>query len=432
MKISVVGAGYVGLVAAAGFAGFGNHVICVERDEIKLELLKSGKVPIFEPGLLETIKTNLNEKRLVFTGDLEYALKNSKICFITVGTPQNKDGSANIASVFDVAKKIAKYMNEYKIIVNKSTVPVGTAKELEKIIKKNSKYDFDVVSNPEFLKQGSALDDFLYPDRIIVGANSKRVKEVMTELYTPFLRTGNKILFMDTNSAEMTKYASNTYLALRISFINEIANLCEKVGADVEFVRRGMALDNRIGSKFLFPGLGFGGSCFPKDVSAMIKTGEENNFDTKIIKACSWVNLQQKNNFIQKIKERFGKLKGLTFAVWGLSYKPKTNDIREAPSVFIIEKLLKYGAKIKAYDPKAMEEAKKIFKDKIEYSQNYYDALKGADALLLLTEWAEFRSVDLDKIKDLLKNPVIFDGRNLFDLKKLKKLGFECFQIGRK
>ena len=363
---------------------------------------------------------------------LDYATKESQVCFITVGTPQQEDGSANLEQVYEVAKSIAKALNGYKVIVNKSTVPVGTAEKVKKIIKQNTSFDFDIISNPEFLKQGNAVDDFLHPDRVIIGSNSAKATQIMQDIYAPFFRTGNRIIVMDVKSSEMTKYASNSFLATKISFMNEIANLCEKVGADAEMVRVGMSTDTRIGNKFLFPGLGYGGSCFPKDVKALIKTGEEYSCKMNIISEADKANKKQREIFVEKIKQKFkNNLSDKTIAIWGLAFKPNTSDMREAPSITIINKLLSLGAKIQAFDPKATENAKLHFKDKITYSKTAYEALKDADCMLLLTEWNEFRRPDFEKIMSLLKSPVIFDGRNLYDSKRLKDKGFECYQIGR-
>ena len=432
MKITVIGTGYVGLVAGACFADMGNEVICIDNNIKKIEQLQNGIIPIYEPGLEELVKSNTIEKRLIFSDDIDSAVKNSQVCFIAVGTPQGEDGSADLKYVFDVAKSIAKAMNGYKVIVDKSTVPVGTAQKVTEIIKQNTNHPFDVVSNPEFLKQGNAVDDFLHPDRVVIGSNSDRATQIMQDIYAPFFRTGNRVIVMDVKSAEMTKYASNSFLATKISFMNEIANLCEKVGADAEMVRVGMSTDSRIGNKFLFPGLGYGGSCFPKDVKALIKTGQENNCEMSIIASADRVNKSQRKSFIEKIVHRFGEnLEGKTFAVWGLAFKPKTNDMREAPSITIINALLERGAKIKAFDPKAVEEAKFYFNNKITYTNNAYEALEGADGMLLLTEWNEFRRPDFEKIKTMMKTPVIFDGRNQYDTKRLEEKGFEYHQIGR-
>ena len=432
MKIAVIGTGYVGLVAGACLADMGNDVICVDNNEDKLQKLEQGIIPIYEPGLEELVKSNVLESRLSFTSDLDMAVKKSEVCFIAVGTPQDEDGSADLQYVMGVAEQIAKAMNGYKVIVDKSTVPVGTAEKVAEIIRQYTEHSFDVVSNPEFLKQGNAVDDFLHPDRVVIGSNSDKATAIMQEIYSPFFRTGNRVIVMDVKSAEMTKYASNSFLATKISFMNEIANLCEKVGADAEMVRVGMSTDSRIGNKFLFPGLGYGGSCFPKDVKALIKTGSDYGVDMNIIKSADNVNKLQRSLFIDKIIARFGEdLSGKTFAVWGLAFKPKTDDMREAPAITIIEDLLKRGAKVKAYDPKAMILAKRIFGDKITYCQKSYDALDGADAMLLLTEWNEFRRPDFERIKGLLKTPIIFDGRNQYNGERLTQSGFEYICVGK-
>ena len=403
MKICVIGTGYVGLVAGTCLAEMGNDVICVDKDTKKLSMLEKGIVPIYEPGLDELIKVNVSEKRLSFSNDIKTAVEKSLVCFIAVGTPQGEDGSADLKYVYEVAESIGKALNGYKVIVDKSTVPVGTAAKVSEIIKAQTKEDFDVVSNPEFLKQGAAVDDFLKPDRVVIGSNSQRATEIMQELYAPFLRTGNPVIIMDVKSAEMTKYAANSFLAVKISYANEIANICEKVGADAEMVRIGMCTDKRIGKQFLFPGLGYGGSCFPKDVKALIKTAVDNECDYSLLKCADDINKKQRQIFIKKIFSRFGEnLSGKVFGIWGLSFKPHTNDMREAPSITIINELLAKGAKIKAYDPKAFDNAKLIFNDKIEYSKSAYDALKDSDALLLLTEWNEFRRPDFERIKSLL------------------------------
>lgn len=432
MKVCVIGTGYVGLVAGTCLAEMGNHVICVDNDLKKLEQLEQGIVPIYEPGLEELIKVNVAENRLSFTNDLKSAVQNSLVCFIAVGTPQGEDGSADLKYVYQVAESIGEAINGYKVIVDKSTVPVGTAEKVTQIIKSKTNEEFDVVSNPEFLKQGAAVDDFLKPDRVVIGSNSHRATEIMQDLYSPFLRTGNPVIIMDVKSAEMTKYAANSFLAVKISYANEIANICEKVGANAEMVRIGMCSDKRIGSQFLFPGLGYGGSCFPKDVKALLKTAKDNNCDYQLLQAADDVNKRQRQIFIQKILKRFGEnLAGMTFAIWGLAFKPKTNDMREAPAITIINALLERGAKIQAYDPKAFDCAQFYFGDKITYSKSAYDALSGADCMLLLTEWNEFRRPDFDKIKELLKNPIIFDGRNQYNAERLKQRGFEYYCVGR-
>lgn len=432
MKITVIGTGYVGLVAGACLADMGNNVICIDNNIEKLKKLELGIIPIYEPGLEELVKSNVLENRLTFSADLDSAVKKSEVCFIAVGTPQGEDGSCDLQYVLTVAEQIAKSMNGYKVIVDKSTVPVGTAEKVAEIIKSNSAHPFDVVSNPEFLKQGNAVDDFLHPDRVIIGSNSDRATAIMQEIYSSFFRTGNRVIVMDIKSAEMTKYASNSFLATKISFMNEIASLCEKVGADAEMVRVGMSTDSRIGNKFLFPGLGYGGSCFPKDVKALIKTGSEYNCNMNIIKAVDEINKKQRLNFVEKITSHFGDdLNGKTFAVWGLAFKPKTDDMREAPAITIINALLEKGAKIRAFDPKAMNTAKVIFDDKIEYAKNAYEAVENVDALLLLTEWNEFRRPDFEKVKILMTNSVIFDGRNQYDGVRISKKGFTYYCIGK-
>lgn len=433
MKICVIGTGYVGLVAGTCLADMGNEVICVDKDLDKLAKLEKGIVPIYEPNLEELIKTNVAEKRLSFTDDLDGAVKQSQVCFIAVGTPQGDDGSADLTFVYGVAEQIAKSMNGYKVIVDKSTVPVGTADKVTEIMKNNTSHPFDVVSNPEFLKQGAAVEDFLRPDRVVIGSDSERATSIMLEIYSSFVRNQNPIITMDVKSAEMTKYASNSFLAIKISYANEIANICEAVGADVNMVRLGMCSDKRIGSQFLYPGLGYGGSCFPKDVKAMIKTAENFGCQHKLLSSADIVNKEQRQIFIDKILRRFGEnLSGKTFAVWGLAFKPKTNDMREAPAITIINALLARGASIQAFDPKAMDSAKEIFGQKIGYAESSYEALDKADALLLLTEWNEFRQPNFDRMKELLKSPVIIDGRNQYDRERLTALGFEYICIGAK
>lgn len=432
MRITVIGTGYVGLVAGACLADMGNDVICVDNNDEKLKKLEQGIIPIYEPGLEELVKSNVLENRLNFTSDIDMAVKKSEVCFIAVGTPQDEDGSADLHYVLGVAEEIAKAMNGYKVIVDKSTVPVGTAEKVTEIIRKHTDYDFDVVSNPEFLKQGNAVDDFLMPDRVVIGSNSEKATAIMQDIYSPFFRTGNRVIVMDVKSAEMTKYASNSFLATKISFMNEIAQLCEKVGANAEMVRVGMSTDSRIGNKFLFPGLGYGGSCFPKDVKALIKTGADNGIDMNIIKSADETNKQQRQLFINKIIAKFGEdLTGKTFAVWGLAFKPKTDDMREAPAITIINDLLNRGAKVQAYDPKAMNSAKYHFQDRITYAKSSYEALNNADALLLLTEWNEFRRPDMDRIKELLKTPIIFDGRNQYNMERTVQRGFEYVCVGK-
>lgn len=506
MKICVIGTGYVGLVAGTCFAETGNDVICMDVNEKKIAQLQKGRVPIYEPGLEELIRRNAAEERLSFTTDLPEAVEGSLIVFIAVGTPAGEDGSSDLSYVMEAARAIAKAMDGYRVIVNKSTVPVGTAEKISGEVSSLTRFQFDVVSNPEFLKEGAAIEDFMKPARVVIGAEEVRVVEIMKELYAPLMRTGAPLLVMDTRSAEMTKYAANAMLASRISFMNEIANLCEHVGADVNLVRQGIGTDRRIGASFLFPGLGYGGSCFPKDIKSLIKVASENDYPLKLIKAVEEVNELQKHIIINKIlrfysselageleqlkgsvktetahlrtstnesestadgdysyvlsldadkvpdmafessnqelhslsaskiKERYGghsPVKGKTFAIWGLSFKPQTDDMREAPSLTIIEQLLKLGAKIQVYDPEAMKETRRIFGRKIRYAKNNYEALKDADALILATEWNEFRNPNFDKIKRLLKYPVVFDGRNQYSSQEMRELGFLYFSVGR-
>lgn len=433
MKVCVIGTGYVGLVAGACLAQMGNSVICVDKDADKIEKLKNGIIPIYEPLLDDLVALNSSKGRLFFSCDLKDAVKKSQICFIAVGTPEDKNGCADLSSVYETAREIAGCLDNYKIIVNKSTVPVGTGYKIRDLIKSVTDVDFDIVSNPEFLKQGAAVEDFLKPDRVVIGSDSPRATKIMQELYAPHTLNGNPVMIMDIKSAEMTKYAANSFLALKISYINEIANICEKTGADALMVKNAVCADKRIGSKFFYAGIGFGGSCFPKDLKALINTANDFGIDPVVLKAAYDTNLKQRKIFTDKILKRFNSnLKGKTFGVWGLSFKPQTNDMREAPSITIINTLLDCGAKIKAFDPKAFDEAKKIFKDSIEYSKTSYEALLDADALLLLTEWHEFRMPDFAKMKENLKAPVIFDGRNQYDPKILKEHGFEYHCIGRK
>ena len=434
MQLCIIGTGYVGLITGACLSEMGNYVICVDNDEKKLKKLKNGITPLYEPGLEELILANVSEGRLEFTNDLNYAVKKSIACFIAVGTPSGDDGSCDLSFVLSVANDIGKAMsecNEYKIIVDKSTVPVGTHKLVEEEIKKNYKGEFDVVSNPEFLKQGAAVDDFLKPDRVVIGSESEKAIDIMREIYNPFTRTGNPIIIMDIKSAEMTKYAANAFLATKISFANEMANISEKVGANADLVRIGMSSDKRIGNQFLFHGLGYGGSCFPKDVQALIKTASDFGIDSDLLKATHKVNVNQRKNFVNKILKHYNNdIKNKIFAVWGLAFKPRTNDMRESPAITIINMLLDKGAKIKAYDPKAMETAKVIFRDKIVYSSNSYEALENADALILITEWNEFKRPSFDKIKSKLKEPIIFDGRNQYDKKRMTDRGIKYISLG--
>ncbi len=438
MKLAVIGTGYVGLVSGTCFAEMGNTVICVDNDQNKLEKLNKRIVPIYEPGLEILFQRNIDKNRLTFTSDLRRAVEESEIIFLCLPTPQGEDGSADLEYVFGVAEEIGKILqnyqkNDFKIIVNKSTVPVGTSSAVSKILEKYNVKNFEVVSNPEFLREGFAVDDFMKPDRIVIGARNQMAFEKMRTLYEPFVRQGNPIFEMDPESAEVTKYASNSYLAMRITFMNEIANFCEKAGANVEMVRKAMGSDTRIGKRFLFPGIGYGGSCFPKDVNALIKTSEEFGSPMKILKVVDEVNKNQKELLVKKVKEHFnGIIEGKKFAVWGLSFKPNTDDMREAPSIVIINQLLASNAKVVAYDPAAMEKARFYIGDKPEYAQDQYSALQDADALLILTEWNEFRNPDFDKIKSHLKNRLIFDGRNIFEPAKMKELGFIYYSIGRK
>ena len=431
MKITIVGTGYVGLVAGACFAESGNDVVCVDRDEAKIRLLRRGRMPIYEPGLEELVKRNRQEKRLTFTTTLAKAVRDSSIVFIAVGTPQGDDGSADLQHVLAVARDIARVMNGYKVIVDKSTVPVGTAIKVREVIRRETTHPFSVVSNPEFLKQGAAIEDFMKPDRVVIGAEDPRGSELMLELYQPFTRTGAPIMVMDCASAELAKYAANAMLATRISFMNEVANVCELVGADVDQVRRAIGSDRRIGTSFLFPGVGYGGSCFPKDVQAMVHFAAERSYDFKILHAVEAVNRRQKTRLFSKMQAHFGNLKGKTIAVWGLAFKPKTDDMREAPAIPLIQLLLEAGAKVQAYDPEAQKVARGVFGSKITYATKAYDALKGADALAIVTEWNEFRRPDFVRMRKLMRTPVIFDGRNLFTPDEMKTNGFTYYSIGR-
>ena len=431
MKLAIVGAGYVGLVAGTCFAETGNDVICVDIDKSRIEMLKLGKVPIYEPGLEEMVRRNAAEQRLSFSMDLAAAVKKSAIIFIAVGTPQGLNGNANLDYVRATAKGIAKAMDSFKVIVTKSTVPVGTADRIKQWIGEETAQPFAVVSNPEFLKEGAAVDDFMKPDRVVLGGDHAEALEAVKELYEPFVRTGNPILIMDSRSAEMSKYASNAMLATKISFINEVARLCEQMRADIGEVRRAISLDRRIGPHFIFPGVGYGGSCFPKDIRAMIGMGGE-ELEMVLLKAVEAVNERQKSLLVEKVKRHFGaNLSGVTFAVWGLAFKPRTDDMRDAPAIPVIESLLAGGARVQAFDPEAMEEARKIFGDRIQYTHRNYDALHGAAALLVLTEWNEFRRPDFERIRNLLAKPIIFDGRNIYDPADLRKLGFTYYSIGR-
>jgi len=432
MNIAVIGTGYVGLVAGSCFAEGGNDVICVDNNADKVENLKQGVIPIYEPGLPELVERNTREERLSFTTDLADAVRKSLVIFLAVGTPTTPSGAADLSAVFAVAAAIGQAMDRYKVIVTKSTVPVGTANKIREIIRKNTKQPFDVVSNPEFLKQGAAVEDFMKPDRVIVGADDPRPAEILRELYSPFVRTGNPVMIVDIQTAEIVKYAANAFLAARISFMNEIANLCETVGADVDMVRKGLASDSRIGPAFLFPGVGYGGSCFPKDTRALIETGKENNYDMKILQAVHEVNVGQPGRFVAKVVDHFKDLKGKRFAVWGLAFKPRTNDMRDAPAIPIIEALLQKGATVAAYDPEAMDEAKRIFGTKIQLCPNNYGCLEGADALLVVTEWQAFRNPNFERMKSVMTQPVIFDGRNIYDSENLRELGFTYYGVGKR
>ena len=438
MKISVIGTGYVGLVSGTCFAETGNEVICVDIDSGKVDKMKEGVVPIYEPGLEILFERNIKYGRLTFTTDLHNAIRNSEILFLCLPTPQDGDGSADLKYVLGVADDLGKFFRDnpdigFKILVNKSTVPVGTSEKVRAVVKRHAPdFEFDVASNPEFLREGMAVEDFMKPERVVVGTINQKTKRIIEELYEPFVRSGNPIYFMDEKSAEMTKYAANSFLATKITFINEIANLCEITGADVDRVRIGIGSDSRIGKRFLFPGIGFGGSCFPKDVKALINTSNENNYDFKILKSVVEINENQKSRFFEKIKLHYnGKIKGKHFAMWGLAFKPNTDDIRDAPSVKIIDLLLKSGASVTAYDPEAMDNISNIFGGKIKLAKGTYNALDNADALIIVTEWNEFRKPDFSRIKALLKKPVIFDGRNLYDLEKMQELHFTYYSIGR-
>ena len=432
MKLSVIGTGYVGLVVGTCFAESGNDVICVDIDIRKIKMLRKGESPIYEPGLSDLLRKNIAEDRLSFTADLESSVKKSDIIFLALPTPQSEDGSADLQHVLEVARKIGKCMNGYKVIVNKSTVPVGTADRVREIVSGATKLPFDVVSNPEFLKEGAAVNDFMKPDRVVIGTRSPKALAMMQDLYAPFVRTGNPLIIMDERSSELTKYAANSFLATKVSFMNEIANLCERVGADIDMVRKGMGTDARIGQQFLFAGIGYGGSCFPKDVAALLNTSKTYDHNLLILDAVESVNRRQKQIIVEKIRNHFrGSLKGRTFTLWGLAFKPNTDDIREAPALKIIDELLTEKVTIRANDPAAMAETKKLVGTKVRFFDNYYDALKGADALILVTEWNEFRRPDFDRMKSLMKHPVIFDGRNIYDPKIMAEKGFVYYGIGR-
>ncbi|TXN37201.1 UDP-glucose/GDP-mannose dehydrogenase family protein [Flagellimonas hymeniacidonis] len=437
MNITVIGTGYVGLVTGTCFAETGINVVCVDIDEKKIEKLRNGEVPIYEPGLDVLLERNIDKGRISFTTSLEKGIKSSDAIFIAVGTPPDEDGSADLKYVLGVAREIGQHMEDYKVIITKSTVPVGTSYKVkaaveEELASRNVRIPFDVASNPEFLKEGSAVDDFLKPDRIVVGIESKRAEKVMKRLYKPFLMNGHPLLFMDIFSSEMTKYAANSMLATKISFMNDIANLCELVGANVDLVRKGIGSDSRIGNKFIYPGTGYGGSCFPKDVQALVRTADEYGHSLEVLKAVESVNYRQKSVLVEKIKSHFGKnLKGKQFGLWGLAFKPKTDDMREAPSLVIIEQLKGLGATVRAYDPVAMEETKRILGDKIEYAKDEYDAIIDADALIVVTEWSEFRMPNFRILEKLMNNKTIFDGRNIYDPEEMSEQGFTYYSIGR-
>ncbi|MFZ0389464.1 MAG: UDP-glucose/GDP-mannose dehydrogenase family protein [Calditrichia bacterium] len=434
MKLAVIGSGYVGLVAGACFAETGNHVICMDNDENKIEKLWKGIVPIYEPGLERLIERNVKNDRLVFSTDIQKTVEESDIIFIAVGTPPDEDGSADLSHVLAVAEAIGRHMKSPKIVVNKSTVPVGTAQKVKEAISRETDYEVNVVSNPEFLKEGAAIDDFMYPDRVVIGTSNAEVADTMRELYTPFVRTGNPILIMDELSAELTKYAANSMLATKISFMNEMANLCNRVGADVENVRRGIGSDKRIGFSFIFPGMGYGGSCFPKDVKALIRTAKSFEFDTRILKAVEEVNESQKKVLVPKILDYYNNdISGKTFTLWGLSFKPKTDDMREAPSRVLIDELHSRGAKLQVTDPVALDEARRLgLEEKVRLFEDNYAALENSDGLILVTEWLEYREPDFKKVKDKMNKAVIFEGRNIYNPEKLSSLGFDYFGVGRR
>lgn len=430
-KIAVIGTGYVGLVTGTCFAETGNQVICVDINKEKVEKMKQGEVPIYEPHLDVVFERNIKAKRIDFTTDLKSAVDFAEIIFLALPTPPGEDGSADLSYVLNVAEELGKIITEYKVIVDKSTVPVGTADKVEAAIKLNSKVDFAVVSNPEFLREGFAIDDFLNPDRVVIGTSDPKAAKIMEELYKPFIRDGHPLILMDEKSAELTKYAANAFLATKITFMNEIANFCELVGANVDKVREGIGSDSRIGHKFLYPGIGFGGSCFPKDVSALLKSGNEAGYHFQIIQSVLDVNERQKTTIVPKLKNYFGDLRGLKFALWGLAFKPDTDDIREASALYIIDELLAAGAEVVAYDPEAMKNVQRLLGNKIGFVDNQYDTLDNADALLIATEWGAFRNPDFNELKSRLKNPIIFDGRNIFDLEQMKNLGFYYNSVGR-
>ncbi|MBP8156572.1 MAG: UDP-glucose/GDP-mannose dehydrogenase family protein [Leadbetterella sp.] len=432
MKIAVVGTGYVGLVTGTCFAETGNYVTCIDIDTKKVESLKKGKITIYEPGLEVLFERNRKEGRLTFTTELAEGIKDAEVIFLALPTPPGEDGSADLKYIIGVSEHLGKILDHYAVIIDKSTVPVGTAEKVSAKIAENAKVEFDVVSNPEFLREGVAVDDFMKPDRVVIGTKSERAKAIMERLYAPLVRQGNPVIFMDERSAEMTKYAANSFLAMKITFMNEIANLCELAGADVDNVRKGIGTDSRIGKRFLFPGIGYGGSCFPKDVQALGKTAKEYGYDFKILKSVMFVNDRQKTKLIPQLKAYFGgDLKGKTIALWGLAFKPHTDDIREAPALYNIKALKRAGAKVVVFDPEAIANVRKEIGKKVKYATSQYDAVQGADALMIMTEWPEFRTPDFEKLGEALNNKVIFDGRNLYELKDMDKLGFDYYSIGR-
>ena len=433
MKIAVVGTGYVGLVTGTCFAETGNTVTCVDIDKNKVEKLSGGQITIYEPGLEKLFLRNQREERLKFTTNLEEGIADAKVIFLALPTPPGENGSADLKYILGVAEDLGKILKDYKVIVDKSTVPVGTAEKVREVIAKNCKCEFDVVSNPEFLREGVAVEDFMKPDRVVIGTDSERARKIMGDLYAPFVRQGNPVIYMDEKSAELTKYAANSFLATKISFMNEVARLCELLGADVDMVRRGIGSDDRIGKRFLFPGIGYGGSCFPKDVQALVRSASEVKYDFRILEAVMDVNEKQKVYLIPRIKQYFNNnVTGKKIALWGLAFKPNTDDIREAPALYLIEELLKAGASVAAFDPEAMKNVREVVGDKITFTENQYDALINCDALIIATEWSEFRTPDFDKMTERMKSKVIFDGRNVFDLSQMKELGFYYESIGRK
>ncbi|MEQ7800653.1 UDP-glucose/GDP-mannose dehydrogenase family protein [Pedobacter sp. ASV1-7] len=433
MKIAVIGTGYVGLVTGTCLSETGNDVICVDINEAKVKQMQAGQVPIYEPGLDVLFHRNIAQGRLTFTTDLAHAIKDAQIIFMALPTPPGGDGAADLSYILGAAKDISKLVTDYKVIVNKSTVPVGTADKVKAVFTENTNVEIDVVSNPEFLREGVAVEDFMKPDRVVIGTKSERAQKLMNELYGPYVRQGNPILFMDERSSELTKYAANSFLATKITFMNEVANLCEVVGADVDAVRRGIGSDARIGKRFLFPGIGYGGSCFPKDVQALAKSAEEHDYDFQILTSVMQVNEKQKTVLVDKLLKYYkGDLKGKHFALWGLAFKPETDDVREAPALYIIDELIKHGATVTAYDPEGINNVKNIVGDKIKYAENQYDALLEADALLIATEWSVFRNPDFERMEESLTNKVIFDGRNLYDLQKMIELGYYYNSVGRK